>query len=107
MEVRVSFKDMEPSPAVRNFTLAKTEKLAKFFRGRIQVSWHFSVERERQVAHCHIVGKNIDYFGQAETTDLYASIDEVVAQIERQLRKHKEIVKDRLHSSANNKRRAS
>jgi putative sigma-54 modulation protein len=97
MTLNISFKNLEATDAIKNYTQEKSEKLAKYFKGRIGVTWTFSVERQGQVAHCHMVGNNMDYFGEAETQDLYASIDVVVDKIEKQLRKHKEIVKDHLH----------
>jgi putative sigma-54 modulation protein len=97
MTLNMSFKHMEPSGALKAYAEEKSEKLKKYFNGRISVTWTFSVEKQLQVAHCHIVGNNMDYFGQAETQDLYASIDLCEAKIEKQLRKHKEIVKDHLH----------
>jgi ribosomal subunit interface protein len=39
----------------------------------------------------------MDYFGQAETENLYSAVDAAIEKIERQLRKHKEIVRDHLH----------
>jgi putative sigma-54 modulation protein len=49
------------------------------------------------VAHCHLVGNSMDYFAEAATEDFYAAIDMTVDKIEKQLKKHKEIVKDHLH----------
>jgi ribosome-associated translation inhibitor RaiA len=39
----------------------------------------------------------MDYFGEEVSEDLHISIDRVIEKIERQLRKHKEIVRDHLH----------
>src|SRR4051812_42758147 len=97
MELKISFKQIDPSDALKAYAAEKSEKLAKYFRGRISVNWTFSVDKQLNVGHCHLIGNNMDYFGQAETENLYAAIDSVVEKIERQLRKHKEIVKDHLH----------
>jgi putative sigma-54 modulation protein len=97
MELRISFKQIDHSDALESYAQEKSGKLAKYFRGRISVTWTFSMEKQLQVAHCHLVGNNMDYFGQAETEDLYAAVDAAIDKIERQLRKHKEIVKDHLH----------
>jgi putative sigma-54 modulation protein len=97
MTFTVSFKQMRSSKAIRAYAEEKCEKLQVYFRGRISINWTFNMERELRGAHCHLTGNNMDYFGHAETDDLRASIDIVVDKIERQLRKHKEIVKDHLH----------
>jgi len=92
MNLNLTFKHMEASEAVRTYTLEKSEKLKKFFEGKISVTWNFVVEKQEQIAHCHLVGNHIDYFGEGRTPDIYASIDAVIERLEKQLRKHKEIV---------------
>ncbi len=107
MIVQISFKQMSSSDAVKAYAEEKSEKLKKYFNGRIHVTWNFSIEKQVQVAHCHLVGNDMDYFGQSENDNLFASVDETVTKIEKQLRKHKEIVKDHLHRSAQKMPKAS
>ena len=97
MDLQISFRNMDTSQAIQTFTKEKSEKLKKYFNGRISITWNFSIENLNKVAHCHLVGNNMDYFGEASTSDLHASIDSALERIEKQLRKHKEIVKDHLH----------
>jgi putative sigma-54 modulation protein len=99
MTLTVSFKQMRTSKAIRAYAQEKCERLQVYLNGKISVGWTFSMERELRSAHCHVTGNNMDYFGHAETDDLRASIDIVFDKIEKQLRKHKEIVKDHLHRS--------
>lgn len=100
MELKMSFKHMKPSNAIKTFATEKSQKLAKYFRGRISVNWNFVVEKQAHVAHCHMVGNNMDFFGEGETEDMQASIDVAISRIEKQLRKTKEVVKDHLHKTA-------
>jgi putative sigma-54 modulation protein len=97
MELNISFKHMEPTEAIKAITREKSEKLGVYFKGRISVSWNFVVEKQDHVAHCHLLGNNMDYFAEARSEDLYKSIDQALAKIEKQVRAHKEIVKDHLH----------
>ena len=99
MNVQMTFKQMQTNDSVKSYAREKTEKLNKFFKGRISVSWNFTFEHEMAIAHCHVVGKNINYFGESEAETLTASIDLVIEKIERQIRKNKEISRDHLHSS--------
>ena len=99
MVLNISFKHMDSSDALKAYTQEKSERLMKYFDGRITVDWNFSIEKQSRVAHCHLVGNNMDYFGEASTEDLYASVDVVIEKIEKQLRKHKEIVRDHLHKN--------
>lgn len=100
MVVNVSFKQMDPSEALKVFVTEKCETLNKYFNGRISVNWNFSMERGQYIAHCHLLGNNMDYFGEAHAQDVHGAVDLVVDKIEKQLRKHKEIVKDHLHRRA-------
>ena len=97
MVLNISFKHMDASDALKAYTQEKSERLAKYFRGKINVTWNFTLEKQNRVAHCHLVGNNMDYFGEATTEDFYASVDLTIEKIKKQLRKHKEIVKDHLH----------
>ncbi len=97
MNLNVAFKQMGPSDAIKFYVREKCERLENYFKGKINVSWNFAVTKEGHSAHCHLVGDHMDYFGEEVTHDLHLSIDRVIDKIERQLRKHKEIVRDHLH----------
>jgi putative sigma-54 modulation protein len=97
MTFKCSFKQMRTSAAIRDYAKEKSEKLSKYFSGRINVAWNFSMERELRHAHCLITGNHIDFFAEEQTGDVYASIDAVMEKIEKQIRKHKEVVTDHLH----------
>ena len=103
MEVKVSFKQVGSSDALRNYAREKSEKLATYFQGKISVTWNFSVEKQDHVTHCHLVGNNMDYFAEASSEDMYASVDLCIDKVEKQLRKHKEIVTDHLHRQRDRK----
>jgi len=97
MNIELSFKNLEATPSAKNYVMEKTEKLKKYFQGKVHVTWNFSVERQNLIAHCHLTGNHMDYFGEAETNDIYASVDLALDRIERQLKKRKEIIKNKLH----------
>ncbi|MEK7690614.1 MAG: ribosome-associated translation inhibitor RaiA [Bdellovibrionota bacterium] len=92
MIINMSFKQLEPTEAIKAHATEKSEKLKKYFDGKIHVTWNFAVEKQSQIAHCHLVGNHMDFFGEAATEDLYASIELAVSKLEKQLKKHKEIV---------------
>jgi putative sigma-54 modulation protein len=99
MNMKVSFKHLESTEAIKAHVYDKTEKLKKYFDGKIDVTWNFSVEKLDHIAHCHILGNHMDYFGEAKSTDLYASIELAIDKIESQLRKHKEKVTNHHHKN--------
>lgn len=94
---------MEPSDNLRIFIQEKSETLNKYFQGKITATWNLSIEKQSRVAHCHVVGNHMDFFGEASTEDFKASIDMTLEKIEKQIRKHKEIVTDHLHRNGHHR----
>ena len=94
MTLHISFKNIDASDAMKTFIGDKSETLKRYFQGKIAVTWTLSVEKQSKVAHCHLVGNNMDYFGEGSTGDFKASVDVALEKIEKQVRKHKEIVKN-------------
>ncbi len=97
MILNMSFKHIEPQESVKRYATTKSEKLKKFFRGKISVTWNFTKEKQDWIAHCHLVGNRMDYFSETAAPDLYSSIDLVIDKINKQVKRHKEIVKNHLH----------
>jgi putative sigma-54 modulation protein len=100
MELQMSFRHMESTPSIKAVCEEKSEKLKKLFDGKIHVTWTFSVEKLDQIAHVHVLGSHMDYFGEAKSDDLYHSIDLALDKVERQIRKKKEILTNKLHHHA-------
>ena len=97
--INVSFKHMDTSESLRTYVTEKTEKLKKYFDGKIHVTWTLSIEKLEHIAHCHLLGNRMDYFGEASCPTFHEAIDFSIEKIEKQVRKHKEIVKDHLHKN--------
>ena len=74
MDLHISFKNMDRSQALQVYTKDKSEKLKKYFNGRISVSWNFSIENVNKIAHCRLTGNSMDYFGEGESDDIRSSL---------------------------------
>ena len=95
MKVTTSYKHLESTEAIEEITAKKSSKLEKYFSGRINLKWNFAVEKEGHVAHCHLIGPaHIEFFAEAVTQSLYSGIDEVIAKLEKQIKRKKEILKN-------------
>ena len=94
MNIKITYKHLDSTPAITEMTHNKSEKLKKYFKGKMNLDWNFTVEKHSHIAHCHLTGDHIEFFAEATTDTLYASIDEVVAHLERQVKKNKELVTD-------------
>ena len=97
MNIHMTFKHMDATEALKAHVNEKTAKILKFLRGEVEANWVFYLAGDQHVADLRIKGPRLDYFGQARTENMYHSIDEAIVKIEKQLKKHKEILKDHLH----------
>jgi putative sigma-54 modulation protein len=97
MNLHISFKHMDHHEGLKEFIETKSETFKKYFNGKITVNWNLSVEKINQIAHCHLLGDGMDYFAESTTTDFRTSVENALDKVEKQLRKHKEIVTDHLH----------
>jgi len=97
MQLSTTFRHMEASQAVREYSKEKLEKIRKYFH-KEPISAHavYSVERGfHHVADINITLPSGLVINAKETTeDMYSSIDLAVARIERQVRKWKEKIRD-------------
>jgi putative sigma-54 modulation protein len=52
------------------------------------------LERNWHVVEAHIQGKHVNFDASARTTDMYASIDDAIGKLEKQLRRYLDRVQD-------------
>jgi len=92
MIFQFSFKHMEPSDSLRRYAEEKSAKLSRYFEGKIHLTWTFEREHGEFIAHCHLLGNHMDYFGEGRADEAYATVDLTVMKLEKQVKKHKEIL---------------
>ena len=97
MQLSTTFRHMDASQAVREYSEEKLEKIRKYFH-KEPIAAHavFSVERGfNHVAEINLTLPSGLLINAKETTeDMYSSIDLAVARIERQVRKWKDKIRD-------------
>ena len=94
MNIKITYKHLNSTPGLDDVTRKKSEKLKKYFRGNLNLDWNFTVEKQAQIAHCHLTGDHIEFFAEATTDSIYSAIDDVVRHLEVQVRKNKEQVRN-------------
>lgn len=97
MEITVTFRHMQATDAIKSHVEQKLRKFKKYLIRPINAHVILSVEKIRQ--QCEITLKARDFHATAVEInhDLYTSIDKAVHKIERQVVKHKEIIKEHKH----------
>ncbi len=95
MNANVSFRHMDSSPALRDYAVGKLERVVnKYVHGTIDASIVMSVEKIRHIANFTVQIKNLTVKGESDSEDMYSSIDIALDKIERQLRRHKDRLRD-------------
>ncbi len=94
MQINLSGHHVEITPALRSYVDEKLERIKRHFEQTINVRVVLGVEKLRQKAEAevHVAGGNI--YADAEDEDMYAAIDALIDKLDRQIRKHKEKLKD-------------
>ena len=89
MNVTITGKNMEVTDYLRELALKKIEKLDKYFPQDTNAQVVMSVEKSRHIIEVTIPYRGGVIRGEEVTGDMYASIDNVVAKLDRQIQKHK------------------
>jgi putative sigma-54 modulation protein len=93
MEIDITTRHFDVTPGLRDHVLGKIGKLDKFTLKIVACHVVFDVQRFRQVCEIVLLGKNLRLTAREETSDLYASLDAAVANLQKQLARYHEKIK--------------
>jgi putative sigma-54 modulation protein len=90
MNLNLSGHHLDITPAIRDYVLAKLNRVTRHFDHVIDVNVILSVDKlaQKVEANVHIRGKDIH--AEAIEPDMYAAIDCLADKLDRQVLKHKE-----------------
>lgn len=96
MRLQVKGKNVEVTPAIRDYAERKLRKLGKQLADQTQVEVELSEQRnpsiaESQVAEGTIFTKGPTLRAKESSTDMKASIDQLVDKLERQVKRYREM----------------
>ncbi len=86
MRISYSFRNMESSDGVKNYASEKIAKIQKYMRAPLHAEVTFSMERRFHRVDLTVTGDGHQYAGHGQSEDMYATIDQVVDKIDRQVR---------------------
>jgi putative sigma-54 modulation protein len=94
MNLNLTGHHLEITPAIRAYVVTKLERVTRHFDHVIDVNVVLSVDKLRQKieATVHLRGKDIHV--ESVDLDMYAAIDALADKLDRQVLKHKELVKN-------------
>jgi putative sigma-54 modulation protein len=104
MNLNLTGNHLEITPAIRDYVVAKLDRVTRHFDHVIDVSVVLSVNKLRQKieANLHIRGKDIH--AESVEPDMYAAIDALADKLDRMVLKAKEKRVDGRHGGADLKR---
>jgi len=100
MQISVTFRHIEPSPALRDYAEEKISRIKKYVEEPIEAHVVLTVEKFRHIAEATIKANGMGFKGTEETDDMYSAIDTLADTIESQVRKNKEKFRGRKSTNA-------
>lgn len=91
MNINFSGHHLALTPALKDFTTEKLERLSRHFERILSIDITFEVDKLRQIAkaNIHIPG-NHHIHADSEEDDMYKAVDLLVDKLDRQLKKQKD-----------------
>jgi putative sigma-54 modulation protein len=91
LKINITGRHLDVTPAMKEYTQEKVEKLGRFYDRIHGVDAVLSDEGDRQVVEVKAhVGKGTTLVGKVENPDIYAALDLVVDKMERLITRYKE-----------------
>lgn len=94
MQINFTGHQIEVTPAIRQYTQTKLERLQRRFDKIISTNVIFNVEKIRNIAEATIYLAGAEIHASAEEENLYSAIDSLADKLDRQITKYKEKLKD-------------
>jgi len=101
MQILVTFRHVDPTPALKSYAEEKLEHVKKYLRRPVDAHVILSVSKERHMAEITLKADHVTMVAQETTHDLYSAIDLAIDKLEHQAQKLHE--KRRHHKRAASK----
>ena len=98
MQLNVTGHHVDVTPALRDYVNNKFDRIKRHFDHITNVHVVLTVAKKFQQkaeARINVPGGGSEIFANSEEEDMYAAIDSLVDKLDRQVKKHKELLKDR------------
>ncbi|MFH1654072.1 MAG: ribosome-associated translation inhibitor RaiA [Pseudomonadota bacterium] len=94
METNYTFRNIEPTEALKERANTRILKLKKYLIKPGNVHVIFSVDGHDHLVEITLNSNGIQYIGHERTPDMYVSLNGALNKIEKQVKKSKERLKD-------------
>lgn len=86
MNIAITFRQLEASEGVKQYTNEKVAKLQKFLRKPLSAQVTLTLDKLQHVAEMHVHAGSEHFHGSERSEDMYSSIDKVIDKLDRQIR---------------------
>jgi putative sigma-54 modulation protein len=100
MAIIVRGKNIEITPALKEYVVKRTSKITKYFDTLGEITAILAVEKGRHIIELTVPVNGMILRGEEATADMYTSIDLVVDKIEKQIEKYKTKISRRMKVGA-------
>ncbi len=100
VRLSITGRNIEVTDALRNHVEKKVGKISRYFHGEPEATAVLTVEGGRQRVELTLFVNGMILRAEAETPDLYASVDDAVDRLERRIRKFKTRINRRARRTA-------
>lgn len=97
MNLNISGRHLEVTPAIEAYVKSKMARVARHFDHVIDTQVMLSIERLKHTAEATMRLRGKDIHCEADNDDLYAAIDLLADKVDRQVIKYKTKVQDHAH----------
>ena len=97
MRITVKGKNVDVTDALQRYAEKKVEKLGKYFHNIKDAIITQSVQRNWHIVEVTLEGDGILLRGEVRSDNMYASIDQVVEKLEKQIKRFKGKLMERAH----------
>ncbi len=95
MEIRTTARHFELTDNLRKFAEEEIKRLEKYYDHIIDSHLTMSVEKSRQKAELTLKVYGTTLMSKARAYDMYVAVEQVIAKMERQIKKYKAKLRDK------------
>lgn len=92
--IKITGRHIEITDAMRDYALEKVSKIERFMNRIIDITVIMDIQKLEHRVEIICIAGNIKITSQANSIDMYASIDKATAKLEAQIRRYKDKIND-------------
>ena len=104
MNLNLTGNHLDITPALRDYVVAKLDRITRHFDHVIDVNVVLAVDKLRHKVEVNLHTRGKDIHCEAIEADMYAAVDVLIDKLDRQVVKHKEKLTGHRHEGAAMKR---